>query len=79
MNRTYSAAVASSSMVNQASNLIQSTNTAEPNYTISSIPISTVIDAFHPFCLQISDNPGIALVTKSLTSENYQQWSRSVK
>lgn len=38
-----------------------------------------VIDVYHPYFLQSSDNPGIALVTQMLTSQNYCQWSRSVK
>lgn len=71
--RNYSAAVSSNLMANPVNNA-----TTGGTHTQSS-SASTTIDAYHPYFLQSSDNPGIALVTQSLTVQNYQQWSRSVK
>ncbi|XP_074377938.1 uncharacterized protein LOC141719457 [Apium graveolens] len=64
--QTYSAAVSSPS------------TPIMPNQTASTSN-TTIIDVFHPYYLQPLDNPGIALVTQPLTTQNYHQWSRSVK
>lgn len=74
--RTYSAAVSYNPMANQTNTANPSVNQTQPTTTSTN---STIIEAYHPYFLQSSDNPGVALVTQSLTAQNYQQWSRSVK
>ncbi|XP_074374656.1 uncharacterized protein LOC141715070 [Apium graveolens] len=60
-------------MANQTNNTINNTTST------SNINTTAVIDAFHPYYLQSSDDPRIALVTQPLIALNYQQWSRAVK
>nr|XP_017233416.1 PREDICTED: uncharacterized protein LOC108207484 [Daucus carota subsp. sativus] len=40
---------------------------------------NTVIDINHPYYLSSADHPGLALVSETLTNQNYHQWSRSIK
>lgn len=47
--------------------------------TASMASSSTTIDINHPYYLSSSDHPGLALVTETLTEQNYHHWSRSVK
>lgn len=65
--QSYAVVVSSSpttSMANQAHNSVPTTsNTTNPS----------VINAFHPYFMQSSDNPGIVLVTQTLSAHNYQQ------
>lgn len=63
--KTYSAAVTSNM-----------TSTSQP---IGNSSTPATIDAYHPYFLQSSDNPGIPLVTQPLNAQNYQQWSRSIR
>lgn len=44
----------------------------------SNQPIVGPVDANHPYYLQISDHPGMVLVTQLLTDQKYNQWKRSV-
>lgn len=67
---SYSAAVSSNRQHNMTNSTPQTTNQTQT---------TGLIDVYHPYYLQSSDNPGIALVTQSLTSQNYNQWSRSIK
>ena len=41
--------------------------------------ITTNINSDSPYFLHSSDNPGVSIVTQSLTGENYATWSRAVR
>lgn len=77
--KSYSAAVASNLRQAASQNMASSSSTQPPNQTTAQMHNSGVIDPYHPYFLQTSDNPGIALVTQSLTAHNYHQWNRSVR
>lgn len=74
--QTYSAAVSSSHNLNMNQSMANQPNT---NTNTANTTTNSIIDVFHPYFLQSSDNPGIALVTQPLTAQNYQHWSRSIK
>ncbi|XP_073059697.1 uncharacterized protein [Primulina eburnea] len=44
-----------------------------------SIGQSAIDDPMSPYFLHHSDNPGLVLVSQSLTGDNYSSWSRSMK
>ncbi|XP_075483560.1 uncharacterized protein LOC142523713 [Primulina tabacum] len=44
-----------------------------------SIGQSAIDDPLSPYFLHHSDNPGLTLVSQSLTGDNYSSWSRAMK
>lgn len=50
----------------------------EKSQILDGVSRSSIEDPTSPFYFHHSDNPGITLVTQTLTGDNYASWSRAM-